>query len=121
MQHLLLFMASKYPSIIQYCRDQVIGFIRDEKLRHKQHCPSLGHLLIYMSLCGPDFSWEHISGAFVRESFIRNQLWIVKKYPDLARTNSSLVREGVVDHDRILKSLEVTQVSRRLISFQVQF
>ncbi len=119
MQHLLLFMASKYPVIAQFCRDQVSGFIRDEKLRHKSHCPSLGHLLVYMSLCGPDFSWEHLSRAYVRESFVRNQLWIVKKYPELARIDDFYVKNGAVDEDRIAKSLEMTQVGRRLVSFQV--
>eukprot|EP00479_Gromia_sphaerica_P004040 TRINITY_DN14785_c0_g1_i1.p1 TRINITY_DN14785_c0_g1~~TRINITY_DN14785_c0_g1_i1.p1 ORF type:complete len:188 (+),score=17.26 TRINITY_DN14785_c0_g1_i1:307-870(+) len=70
-------------------------------------------------LCLANVGWSDISLEFVTELFSRNVRWLLQKEPSLG--NIEQVDRHTVGRYRLDKTFKHTIVSRRLVTFQVNF
>eukprot|EP00479_Gromia_sphaerica_P013033 TRINITY_DN7094_c0_g1_i1.p1 TRINITY_DN7094_c0_g1~~TRINITY_DN7094_c0_g1_i1.p1 ORF type:complete len:156 (-),score=27.07 TRINITY_DN7094_c0_g1_i1:479-946(-) len=113
--HLLLAFSEEYPKIQAFVDDKILEFMRSEEGRMKRSVPNLGEWIVYLSI-SDKYGWRHakVARAYLLENFDRHVKWILKKYISLGE----LARD---DPDRVQKSFEESEVSRRLLMFHVYF
>lgn len=113
LHRLLLAVMDKYPQLQVLVRKRLDMFIRNPDSRVKSQTPSLGELMVYLSV-GDKYSWSEVAMAYLFESFDRSVLWACTKDASLAE-----VKAGEVD--RLDKYLKVQKVGMRLTLFHCVF
>eukprot|EP00026_Physarum_polycephalum_P005749 Phypoly_transcript_05787.p1 GENE.Phypoly_transcript_05787~~Phypoly_transcript_05787.p1 ORF type:complete len:549 (+),score=109.53 Phypoly_transcript_05787:167-1813(+) len=113
--HRLFIWASTTYKLLPTIDDKLKTFVSDPKQRLKQNTPNLGDWLTYLTV-SPDARWENVCVTFVRETFLRNVMWVLKDAPALAN-----LADAGVDKVRAQETFRLTQVSRDLTAFQVLF
>jgi len=110
MHHLLLAFANKYPTIAEIATKKVKYFIENPEMRDKEVTTDIGEMMVCVALSS--YSWGDFSPAWLEETFIRNQRWIVAKYPNLLKLEdkSSCVR--------LTQAFNATRTGKRLAMFQ---
>ncbi|KAL9648630.1 hypothetical protein ABK040_016262 [Willaertia magna] len=91
----LIYLVEKYPKLLTKLEKQ---------------------FLVKLSVLGPSgLNWDLVKTSVVQETLIRNVLWIIKKHPFLAQSKNISMKS------RVENSWEASEVSAKLIMFQVFF
>ena len=117
--HILFKTLQEQPSLGKKVEGTIGKFIRHERSRTKDITPSLGDFIPLLAV-SEQFTWEDVRSAYVQENFDRNALWVIKKYPGLARPDANYSR-GAVNKARLAKTFEANLTSLRLLMFHVHF
>ena len=124
---LLLGVSIRYPALLsslrrrvrQFCFGDVSGKLSLEQCRGKAEVPSLGELLPLLPLAG--LKWDEVVEPVVKEAFVRNARWAIKKFPELADiqdgSNFSSGASSNADQKRLRLTFQANVVSLQLLSF----
>ncbi|OWF55027.1 uncharacterized protein LOC110465163 [Mizuhopecten yessoensis] len=113
LHRLLLWALDTYPTLQKEIDNRLKTFIDKEEERTKKACPHIGEWLMLLT-ASSKYRWEGAADAYLSESWKRHVMWYVKDDSQL----------GFLDTDkkiRIKETFERTQVSRKLLAFQVLF
>lgn len=113
LHRLLLWALETYPGLQAIIDNHLKDFIDDEANRTKKACPHIGEWLMLLSASWR-YRWEEAADAYLSESMRRQVMWYVKDDSKL----------GMLDTDqkyRLDNTLKKTEVSRKLLAFQVLF
>ncbi|KAK3587844.1 hypothetical protein CHS0354_019713 [Potamilus streckersoni] len=113
LHRLFLWALETYPEMEKIVDNQLKEFIENEDKRTKKACPHIGEWLMLLSGSWK-YRWQNASNAYLSESWRRNVMWYVKEDAKL----------GFLDTDqkyRLENTLMRTEVSRKLLAFQVLF
>lgn len=113
---ILIAAVEEFPYLREEINERVKNFILDERARHKKVCPSIGDLLPQLTVS--NYTWKHLSLPVVKETMIRNVLWIAKKHPSLAKISEQYNPE--TEESRVRLSFAASKTSLRLIMFHVR-
>ena len=108
-----LAVVDKYPQLRVLIRKRLDDFVRRPESRVKSKTPSLGELMIYISM-NDTYSWPQVSMPYLLESFDRSVLWSCSK-------DSSLATVTTGDMTRLDKYLVTQKVAMRLTLFHSTF
>lgn len=111
---LLIAIVQEFPALRLEINERVKNFILDETQRHKKVCPSIGDMLPQLTIS--DYTWKHLALPVVKETMIRNVLWIAKKHPQLAHLTAYVPQNEDI---RVHLSFAASKTSLRLIMFHV--
>jgi ubiquitin-protein ligase len=122
---LMIHLVLTYPMLQQHVEDGIEAFLLDENCRIKSALPDIGDFMSLLSL-SHKYQWKDVAEPVISEILDRNQLWIMKKYPELAETHSSHAygkrsRDDYREDSRVEQSFKVSQVSIKLQMFHVYF
>lgn len=84
-------------------------FIENRSMRNKFHVPDIGTWLLWFIISNID--WSQAGVCIIEEVFARNVFWYQRNYPSLNQKDKTWVAD-------IFKA---TQVSRRIVCFQIRF
>jgi len=87
MHHILLFLASKHPSVAALADARVNKFLQDKDGTHKKCTPSLGELLPL--LCLSQKGWDSCKQTYLRENIARDVRWVLRQISKTDRENNS--------------------------------
>ncbi|XP_069110768.1 uncharacterized protein [Argopecten irradians] len=113
LHRLLLWALDTYPTLQKEVDTRLKVFIDDEEQRTKKACPHIGEWLMLLT-ASSKYRWEGAADAYLSESWKRHVMWYVKEDSQL----------GFLDTDkkiRVPETFNRTQVSRKLLAFQVLF
>jgi len=113
LHRILLALRRQYPVVRSVVDQRLKTFLRSDSERTKARCPSLGDLLVCLSL-SEDVSWTQMAKAYILESLDRNVLWVCRDDPGLAK-----VTQG--DQSRLDRHLKAARVSLRILMFHTLF
>lgn len=82
--------------MLKTCEERVIGFLKDETVRHKDKTPNLGEFMPLLTVT-PDVAWKAVAPLIVSESFDRQVFHLIKDYADLGKEEE----DPVVDKERV--------------------
>lgn len=106
-------------SIIDNANRDLETFKNKPDMRSKKFIPNLGELLIQLTL-SDKLEWKDIAEYFIHECDARNFMWYAignrtnyPKYPEL--------KDAKVVVGRSKKVFDATEISRKLVMFQVKF
>lgn len=114
---MLLAIVDRHPHLKQVIETRIKNFIVKPDCRHKKEVPSLGDFLPLLTVS--NYSWHHLATPVLRETFVRNVLWISKANKDLGLVDPEYDSEK--EQVRAQKSFATAQVSLRLLMFHVYF
>merc|ERR1719387_2268333 len=101
------------PALSSVVEERISGFIEKEDLRTKEAVPNLGEFLCLLS-ASDHYTWDDIAVPVLNETLDRNVLWLLKAHPHL-------VSPCVSQKQRVPLALKASEVSRRLLMFNVWF
>jgi hypothetical protein len=78
--HLFLMFLEIYPELKQKVDETIQIFLRDDVSRHKKVIPALGEWLPLLTVT-ETYKWSDVAVPYLLETFDRNVLWTLKKYP----------------------------------------
>jgi len=114
LHHLLLYLQQRNREQVTWLANETVRvFVHRMRSNGKYVCKDLGKLLIYLLLS--DYSWRHVSKAYVEESFTRRVKWMVQQDDYKKYDTTDAVPK------RAQRTFLATQTSRRLAMFQVWF
>ena len=119
---MFLALANRVPGLRAAVTNKLQSFLRDDSMRNKSACPSLGEFMALLSV-SPDIGWMDMVAPLMREGFSRSVLWICRDVPELASLPAmvkSNTDEAVVS-EVIQKVFSATDNSRRIYSFHCCF
>ncbi|CAD5112816.1 unnamed protein product [Dimorphilus gyrociliatus] len=113
LHRLLLWACDTYPKLRPMMEQRIENFIGKPDHRHKSMCPNIGEWLIM--LAGSEkYRWGNVNTHVIEECWKRNVMWYLKDHSKLG--------DPSVDRDyRLSTTFQATQVSQKLIAFQVIF
>ena len=118
--HILLKMIEKYPKLSERIDSKISDFIKDERQRTKDNCPSLGDFIPLLAV-SENYCWNDVRSAYVQENFDRNALWVIKQYPRLKNPDRGYGSKQIKNMDRLSKTFDANRTSMRLLMFHVYF
>ncbi|XP_033761678.1 LOW QUALITY PROTEIN: uncharacterized protein LOC117343441 [Pecten maximus] len=113
LHRLMLWALDTYPTLQKEIDTRLKVFIDNEEQRTKKACPHIGEWLMLLT-ASSKYRWEGAADAYLSESWKRHVMWYVKEDSRL----------GFLDTDkkvRVPETFSRTQVSRKLLAFQVLF
>jgi len=110
---LLLSILRQYPSLQERVERKIGAFVRSEEARVKKACPNLGEFLCLFAV-SKKYTWDDVSKAVLKETLDRNASWAIDKF-------EVLKGHGVSPETRLEKTFKASQVSIRLLCFNVWF
>eukprot|EP01084_Bolivina_argentea_P249277 417223_1 len=113
---MLLFLAIKYPKMQEIAKGKIQKFIEEASYRNKSNTPDLGLWLLNLTIVD-EYNWKDVAEFYIEESLSRHPKWYVQKFPDL----EYLDERKCSNEYRIKCTLKSTEISRRLVQFQVWF
>merc|ERR1712193_493357 len=111
--HLLLMLKQRLPALSNVIEERIFNFIDKEELRTKEAVPNLGEFLCLLS-ASDKYTWDDIAMPVLNETLDRNVLWLLKAHPHL-------VSPSVSAEQRVRLALKASEVSRRLLMFNIWF
>lgn len=114
--HLLLTLLSRYPKMKDIANQRIRDFMATDDNRTKKAIPDLGKFLVYLVISDSELNWDLIKYTYLKETFIRNVLWMVRENQQLA--NEKLPMDQRLQMTFASKSFST---SRSLIMFQCYF
>jgi hypothetical protein len=90
----------------------VLDFIKNENSRSKNVLPSIGDFIALLSVSS--HKWKQVSPYILKETFVRNILWIIKSYP-------KIFKNGTKDTQLVKLAFETNKVSMKLLMFHEYF
>jgi hypothetical protein len=111
--HQLLMLKQRMPALSSVIEERISNFIDKEDLRNKEAVPNLGEFLCLLS-ASDKYTWDDIAVPVLNETLDRNVLWLLKAHPHL-------VSPSVSKDQRVPLALKTSEVSRRLLMFNVWF
>ncbi|KAI4189250.1 MAG: hypothetical protein LQ346_005152 [Caloplaca aetnensis] len=111
--HLLLCVATEHASMIRRANEQIAAFLQGGT--SKTACPNLGHLLV-AALISDDGLTEDLTFAIIKESILRNVIWMLDSRGAGMAELSYLEPSAVSDY-RLIKTFQASRTSYRLLMF----
>ncbi|KAL8917342.1 MAG: hypothetical protein Q9208_008012 [Pyrenodesmia sp. 3 TL-2023] len=111
--HLLLCTATEDPSTIRRANQRIAAFLQGRN--SKTACPNLGHLLV-AALVSDDGLTEDLTVAIVKETILRNVVWMLDGKGAGMAELSYLEPSDVSDY-RLIKTFQASRTSYRLLMF----
>merc|ERR1712118_210976 len=111
--HQLLMLKQRMPALSTWVEKRISDFIENEEMRTKEAVPNLGEFLCLLS-ASDKYTWDDIALPVLNETLDRNVLWLLKAHPHL-------VSHSVCGEDRVRLALKASEVSRRLLMFNIWF
>jgi ubiquitin-protein ligase len=109
---LLIAFCQKYPILLRYIDERVLDFIKNDNSRSKDALPSIGDFITLLSVS--THKWKQVSPYILKETFVRNILWITKSYP-------KIFKNGTKDSQLVKLAFETNKVSMKLLMFHEYF
>jgi len=117
LHRLLLALCERY-SLWSTVSNRLNHFLAHPNNRVKAVYPNLGHIYPLLSL-SPAHEWSRLGPALVNESFHRAVLWMCKNDTELIPKFKG--QAAAVDPDFLSRALKASEVTRRLMMFNVAF
>jgi len=111
--HQLLMLKQRIPELSSVLEERISDFIKKDEMRTKEAVPNLGEFLCLLS-ASDKYTWEDIALPVLNETLDRNVLWLLKAHPHL-------VSPSVSGDERVRLALKASEVSRRLLMFNIWF
>ena len=112
---ILLLLSEAYPNLKKMCNENIDKFIKDEKNRVKEVTPSLGDLLVMLSIS--DFTIEDLLPAYIGEGMDRQIFWILQEIKEFEK----LINSSEIDNVRAKICYKTGIVSEQLLLFYYYF
>merc|ERR1712193_514179 len=111
--HQLLMLKQRMSALSSVIEKRISDFIENEEMRTKEAVPNLGEFLCLLS-ASDKYTWDDIAMPVLNETLDRNVLWLLKAHPHL-------VSPSVSAEQRVRLALKASEVSRRLLMFNIWF
>jgi len=111
--HQLLMLKQRMSALSSVIEKRISDFIENEEMRTKEAVPNLGEFLCLLS-ASDKYTWDDIALPVLNETLDRNVLWLLKAHPHL-------VSPSVCGEERVRLALKASEVSRRLLMFNIWF
>ncbi|KAI5069548.1 hypothetical protein GOP47_0015849 [Adiantum capillus-veneris] len=114
---LFLALCDKF-SLWKEAEKWVLKFVRSEKARSKEECPSLGDFISLLTVCSSkEAGWENFIRPWVSELFDRGVIWVCKAHPNLVEKLKVSPKARGVDKELLALSWDGRKISLRLAIF----
>ncbi|KAL8882531.1 MAG: hypothetical protein Q9198_000488 [Flavoplaca austrocitrina] len=111
--HLLLYVATEDLSIIRCANQRIAAFLQGRTI--KTVCPNLGHLLV-TALISNDGLTEDLTIAIIKETILRNVVWMLDS-KGAGMAELSYLEPLAVSEYRFIKTFQASRTSYRLLMF----
>ena len=112
---ILLLLSETYPNLKTLCNQNIEKFIKDEKNRIKEVTPSLGDLLVMLTIS--DYKIEDLLPAYIGEQMDRQIFWILQEIKEFEK----LINSSEIDNVRAKVCYKTGIVSEHLLLFYYYF
>ena len=112
---ILLLLSETYPNFKKMCNEMIDNFIKNENNRVKDFTPSLGDLLVMLSVS--DLKIEDLLPAYISEQMDRQIFWILQDIPKL----ENLINDSKIDDVRGKICYKAGIVGEHLLLFYYYF
>ena len=112
---ILLLLSETYPNLKKMCNENIDKFIKDEQNRIKDITPSLGDLLVMLSIS--DYKIEDLLPSYLSEHMDRQIFWILQEIEGFEK----LINSSEIDDIRAKVCFKTGIVSEHLLLFYYFF
>jgi ubiquitin-protein ligase len=82
----------KYPELKKEIDEKIKIFIENSESRHKDVTPSIGDLLVYLTV-SETYKWNDLKESYLNEQLDRQVFWILQEIPELEKTYEKEIEE----------------------------